>query len=45
MFATHVVRVSAEGHQEVIREVRLRAGQVETIEVSLEKTAEPLPPG
>jgi hypothetical protein len=45
MFATHVVRVSAEGHQEVVREVRLRAGQVETIEVSLQKTAEPLPPG
>jgi hypothetical protein len=45
MLATHVVRVSAEGHREVVREVRLRAGQVETIEVSLEKTPDPSPPG
>jgi hypothetical protein len=45
MFGTHVVRVSADGHDEVVREVRLRAGQLETIEVTLEKTAEPAPPG
>jgi hypothetical protein len=45
MLGTHVVRVSAEGHQEVVREVRLRAGQLETIEVTLEKSAEPAPPG
>jgi hypothetical protein len=45
MFGTHVVRISADGHQEVVREVRLRAGQLETIEVTLEKSAEPAPPG
>jgi serine/threonine-protein kinase len=45
MFGTHVVRISADGHEEVVREVRLRAGQLETIEVTLEKSAEPAPPG
>jgi len=45
MFGTHVVRISADGHQEVVREVRLRAGQLETIEVTLEKSVESAPPG
>jgi hypothetical protein len=45
MLGTHVVRVSVEGHREVTREVRLRAGQVETIDVTLERVAEALPPG
>jgi eukaryotic-like serine/threonine-protein kinase len=46
MFGTHVITVSAEGYQEVVREVRLRAGQVETISVELpEKSADPAPPG
>jgi hypothetical protein len=44
MFANHVVRVTSEGHGEVVREVRLRAGQVETIEINLEPVAEPSTP-
>jgi len=35
MFATHTLRVSAEGHRDEVREVRLRAGQIERIEVTL----------
>ncbi len=45
MFETHKVRVTADGHGDVVREVRLRAGQVETIEVQLEKAKDPAPPG
>jgi eukaryotic-like serine/threonine-protein kinase len=43
MFASHMVRIRGDGHREVVREVRLRAGQVETIEVMLEPTGAPLP--
>jgi hypothetical protein len=39
MFASHVVRISSEGHAPVVTEVRLRAGQVETIEVTLQPNA------
>lgn len=48
MIGMHVVRVSAEGHRDVVREVRLRAGQLERIEVTLEKEKVPEvapPPG
>ena len=41
MFASHVVRISSEGHATVVREVRLRAGQVEDIEVQLQPIAAP----
>jgi hypothetical protein len=42
----HVVRVSAEGHRDEVRQVRLRAGQLERIEITLEKVADaPRPPG
>jgi hypothetical protein len=44
MFAPHMIRISAEGHLDLVREVRLRAGQVESINVTLEK-AEAAPPG
>jgi eukaryotic-like serine/threonine-protein kinase len=37
MFETHEVRISADGHRELVREVRLRAGQVETLQVVLPK--------
>ena len=45
MFSSHVVRISSEGHASVVTEVRLRAGQVETIEVTLQPNAatEPAP--
>jgi len=33
--AVHTLRVSAEGYREVTREVRLRAGQIQRIEVTL----------
>jgi hypothetical protein len=39
MFASHVVRISSDGHAPVVTEVRLRAGQVETIEVTLQPSA------
>jgi serine/threonine-protein kinase len=46
MYGTHVIRVSADGREPVEREIRLRAGQVETINIELpEKSAEPAPPG
>jgi hypothetical protein len=35
MYANHLVRISGDGHEPVTTEVRLRAGQVETIEVTL----------
>ena len=45
MFASHVVRISSDGHAPVVTEVRLRAGQVETIEVTLQpSTAAEQPP-
>jgi hypothetical protein len=44
MIGMHVVRVSADGHRDVVREVRLRAGQLERIEVTLEKVPEVAPP-
>jgi eukaryotic-like serine/threonine-protein kinase len=44
MFAPHVIRISAAGHRDTVREVRLRAGQVERIEVKLEG-ADGTPPG
>jgi serine/threonine-protein kinase len=44
MIGMHVVRVSADGHRDAVREVRLRAGQLERIEVTLEKVAEVAPP-
>lgn len=44
MIGMHVVRVSAEGHRDAVREVRLRAGQLERIEVTLEKVLEVAPP-
>jgi len=47
MYANHVVRITGEGHQPVSTEVRLRAGQVETIEVTLQPitpTDSPAPP-
>jgi serine/threonine-protein kinase len=40
MFQTHSIRITADGHKEVVREVRLRAGQVETIDIEMEKSAE-----
>jgi eukaryotic-like serine/threonine-protein kinase len=43
MYANHVVRISGEGHEPVTTEVRLRAGQVETIEVTL-RPIEPIAP-
>ncbi|HEX7478543.1 MAG TPA: protein kinase [Polyangiales bacterium] len=45
MFETHQIRITADGHQAVVREVRLRAGQVETIEVQLEKLKDPASTG
>jgi hypothetical protein len=45
MFGTHEVRVTADGHKEAVREVRLRAGQVESVTVTLEKAKDPAPPG
>jgi eukaryotic-like serine/threonine-protein kinase len=48
MIGMHVVRVSADGHRDAVREVRLRAGQLERIEVTLEKEKSPEvapPPG
>jgi hypothetical protein len=45
MLATHFVRVSAEGHQDTVLEVRLSAGQVERIEVTLNKLSEHVGPG
>jgi hypothetical protein len=44
MIGMHVVRVSAAGHRDAVREVRLRAGQLERIEVTLEKVPEVAPP-
>jgi eukaryotic-like serine/threonine-protein kinase len=44
MFASHVVRISSDGHAPVVTEVRLRAGQVETIEVTLQPSAAAEPP-
>jgi hypothetical protein len=44
MIGMHVVRVSAAGHRDAVREVRLRAGQLERIEVVLEKVPEVAPP-
>ena len=44
MIGMHVVRVSADGHRDVVREVRLRAGQLERVEVTLEKVPEVAPP-
>jgi hypothetical protein len=44
MYANHVVRITGEGHQPVTTEVRLRAGQVETIEVTLQPLAATDPP-
>jgi serine/threonine-protein kinase len=44
MIGMHVVRVSADGHRDAVREVRLRAGQLERIEVTLEKVPEVAPP-
>jgi eukaryotic-like serine/threonine-protein kinase len=43
MIGMHVVRVSADGHRDAVREVRLRAGQLERIEVTLEKDKEKVP--
>jgi hypothetical protein len=40
MFGNHEVRVSAEGHVDRVIEVRLRAGQIERIEVTLQKKPE-----
>jgi hypothetical protein len=45
MIAPHVIRVSAEGHREQVREVRLRAGQLESVEITLESNAGASPPG
>jgi hypothetical protein len=45
MLATHLVRVSAEGHQDAVLEVRLAAGQVERIEVNLNKLSDHVGPG
>jgi eukaryotic-like serine/threonine-protein kinase len=45
MFATHELRITADGHKDVVREVRLRAGQVESVNVTLEKSKGPSPPG
>lgn len=39
MYANHIVRITGEGHQPVSTEVRLRAGQLETIEVTLQPIA------
>jgi serine/threonine-protein kinase len=47
MYANHVVHITGEGHEPVHTEVRLRAGQVETIEVTLQPIApkdSPAPP-
>jgi hypothetical protein len=40
----HVVRISAAGYADVTREVRLRAGQVENLEVKLEEAPKVAPP-
>jgi serine/threonine-protein kinase len=44
MFTSHVVRITGEGHEPVVREVRLQAGQVETVEVTLPPIAPPSDP-
>jgi len=40
LIEVHRIRVSAEGHRDHVQEVRLQAGQVVTVEVELQKTAE-----
>ncbi len=45
MFQTHEIRVSADGHKDMVREVRLRAGQVETVDIVLEKSKDIPAPG
>ena len=45
LIAPHLIRVSAEGHREQVREVRLRAGQLESVEITLESNAGAPPPG
>jgi hypothetical protein len=45
MFETHEIRVTADGHKDVVREVRLRAGQVESVQIKLEKAKDVAPPG
>ena len=44
MFASHVVRITGEGHEPVVTEVRLRAGQIETIHVTLQPSSAAPPP-
>jgi hypothetical protein len=39
MFASYVVQISGEGHKPITTEVRLRAGQIEEITVTLEPLA------
>ncbi|MET0385778.1 MAG: protein kinase [Polyangiales bacterium] len=45
MFAPHVIVVRAPGHHEKTLEVRLQAGQVHQVNVTLQKIAEGSPPG
>jgi hypothetical protein len=45
MNATHVIRVTTDGHRPFVHEVRLRAGQLERVDIKLEPNSDAVPPG